>query len=344
MQPIVEVHDRRGRLVRDTAPVTVTLAAGGGDLLGTVTVKAVDGVARFTDLRLRGAYGAKILTFTSPGLTSATANAVALLPPVRSLRDRPDDSAGPQVHVIYALPRGATDRRLDTDVDIANSVEAFQGWLGRATGRQLRFDLYEGALDVSFFELSRADSEMRLLGSLIVSEIERQLAAAGVIQQNKRYLIYYDGGSESACGGAAWPPTVPGLAAALYLRACEGGHLAPQPDAPPGYWEFAALHDLLHTLGVVSAAAAHHTTDRPAHVPESEDLMYCGGEQPWGPTIVDVNNDDYFGSNLPDGLANLATNGFFVPVPVPVAAASPSAVTGVFSSSTLPAHPRFGQR
>lgn len=343
MQPVVEVRDRLGRLVQETTPVTITLASGGGEVLGTVTVQTIDGVARFTDLRLRGTYGAKILAFSAPGLAAQSANPVALLPPIRSLQDRPDDIAGPQVHVVYVLPRGATDRRLDTEVDIANSVEAFQGWLGGVTGLELRVDRYQGALDVSFFELSRADSEIRPLGPYIVSEIERQLTAAGIIQQEKRYLIYYDGGSVSACGGAAWPPIVQGVVAAVYLRACDAGLLAREPGDAPGYWEFAALHDLLHTLGVVSAAAPHYTADRPAHVPEPADLMYCGGAEPWRPSIVDINNDDYFGPNLPAGLPNLASSAFVVRSKVPFAAA-PRPVTAKYFTSILPVHPTFVRR
>src|SRR5437773_1329127 len=61
LQPVVEVHDSYGRLVKDKVPVTVALASGDGQLLGTAVVNAVDGVARFTDLRLTGGYGAKTL-------------------------------------------------------------------------------------------------------------------------------------------------------------------------------------------------------------------------------------------------------------------------------------------
>ncbi len=341
VQPIVEVHDSRGRLVRDRVPVTVALASGDGHLLGTAVVNAVDGVARFTDLRLTGAYGAKALTFTSPGLRSVTADSVDLSPAARSSIDRPDDIAGSQVHVVYVLPRGARDRELDTKVDIANSVAAFQGWLARATRMQIRFDLYQGDLDVSFFELSRPDDEMRPFGSFVVSEIERELALAGVIQPDKRYLIYYDGTTAAfVCGGAAWPPTVGGQVAAIYLRACPG-ELARRPNDSPGYWEFAALHDLLHTLGIVSSAAPHHTVNSWGHVPEPEDLMYGGGTSPWEPTTVDVNGDDYFAPYLPDGLSNLATSAFMEPVAATVAAASPPVGGHPLISSILPAHPPF---
>jgi len=341
VQPIVEVHDALGRVVKDRVPVAVALASGDGHLLGTVVANAVDGVARFTDLRLMGGYGAKTLTFTAPGLPSVTADSVDLSPAVRSSIDRPDDIPGSQVHVVYVLPRGSKDRELDTRVDIANSVAAFQRWLARATRMQIRFDLYQGDLDVSFFELSRPDSEMRLFGSFVVSEIERELAGAGVIQPDKRYLIYYDGSAAAlVCGGAAWPPTIGGQVAAIYLRNCPA-ELASRPNDSPGYWEFAALHDLLHTLGIVSSAAPHHTANSWGHVPEPEDLMYGGGTSPWEPTTVDVNGDDYFAPNLPDGLSNLATNVFMEPVAATIVAASAPVGGHPLISSILPAHPPF---
>jgi hypothetical protein len=339
VQPVIEVRDQTGRPLRERIPVTATLSSGDGTVLGTVTVAAQQGIARFTDLRLSGSYGSKTITFTAPGLAPVRANAVALRPPLRSREDRVDDAAAPQVHVIYVLPHGAADRRLDTELDIVNSVAVFQAWLRRASGLQIRFDLYDGALDVSFFELSHSDSAMRSLGPFIVSEIESQLAAAGLIRLDKRYLVYYDGGSASVCGGAAWPPTVTGQTAAVYLRACDPGSLAAQPDAAPGYWEFAALHDLIHTLGVVSPGAPHHTSGNPAHVPEPNDLMYAGGTAPWEPTTVDVNGDDYFAPSLGTGVANLAENPFVERVAAPPAmAAVLSPVGRPFISTRLPAH------
>lgn len=338
VQPVIEARDATGRLFQAAIPVTVTLSNGTGEVLGTITIETTQGVARFTDVQLRGEYGWKTLTFTAPGFSSVTADAVALLPPVRSRDDRPDESTAPQVHVVYVLPQGAPDRRLDTELDIVNSVAAFQGWLRRATGLQIRFDRYHGVLDVTFFELSRSDSSMRSLGPWIVSEIEGQLAEAGLIRADKRYLVYYDGGSMSVCGGAAWPPMVLGQTAAVYLRACDAGSLAAGPDAP-GYWEFAALHDLIHTLGVVSSGAPHHTTASPAHVPEPNDLMYGAGTAPWMPTTVDVGQDDYFAPKLSDGLANLAENPWVERVTAsPPPAATIEAAGRPFISTRLPAH------
>lgn len=123
----------------------------------------------------------------------------------------------------------------------------------------------------------------------------------------------------------AWPPNVPGQVAAMYLQAQPSGgscaaSLVSSPTAPPGYWEFAALHDLLHTFGIVSRSAPHHQDAYPAHVPENDDLMFTGA---WmiGPTmIIDVGNDDYFGPDLSASLASLDASPYVAPPPVAITA------------------------
>ena len=262
---------------------------------------------------------AVVLTLSIAGCSDdSTAIGTPVARMARSQQDRPDDLSGPQVHAVYAVPLGGSDRGFDTLYDIAYSVQAFQRWLAATSGLQIRFDTYEGGLDVSFLQLDRSDAEMNAFGVYLATELERQLAATDVMQPHKRYIIYYDGGSGVRhCGGAAWPPSVPGQAASMYLHACVPSHLVNQPDAAPGYWEFAALHDLVHTFGIVSPGAPHAAPNDPAHVRESYDLMYGGASGPWSPVYVDVENDDYYAPSLPDGLANLSASPFVAPAPQP---------------------------
>lgn len=78
-QPQVEIRSRRGmRVLGATTPVHVTLV-GHGALSGTTTVRAVDGVAAFTDLVVTGA-GPMWLRFASPGLRGATSRAFRVAP------------------------------------------------------------------------------------------------------------------------------------------------------------------------------------------------------------------------------------------------------------------------
>ena len=231
----------------------------------------------------------------------------------RATSDRADAVAGAQVHVVYAVPRDGADAGLDTTGALEHSVGSFQGWLrSQASGRELRMDLHDGKLDVTFIRLARTDATMASYGVFLRDSLEREMGRAGLLRPNKVYAVYYDGGSTWACGGAAWPPVVPGQVAAMYLKGTPTGvscarPFVTSPSAFPGYWEFAMLHDLLQTLGIVAPNAPHHTADRPAHVPEPNDLMYAGAA-PWvidARTVIDVGGDDYFGGGVPAGVVRL---------------------------------------
>jgi hypothetical protein len=242
-----------------------------------------------------------------------------LLPAPRSETDRLDDISGSQIHVIYAVPSDGADRSYDTTVDLAYSTTSFQTWLAQKTGYMLRLDTYRGAPDVTFVRLKKTDAEMSAFGAFVRDEIERQLRDAGYLAGGKIYAVYYDGVSTYACGGASWPPLLQGQLTAMYLKGLPNGPVpcGKNPFVPsatdfPRYWEFAMLHDLLHTLGIVSSQAPHHVTDRPGHVPEQNDLMYAGAG-PWlygSSMVVDIGGDDYFGPLVVSGLANLAGNPF----------------------------------
>jgi hypothetical protein len=71
-QPEVRIFGAEGSLTNSTASVTASITSGGGVLSGTVTVSAVDGVAKFADLAITGTAGPHILTFTSNGLASVS--------------------------------------------------------------------------------------------------------------------------------------------------------------------------------------------------------------------------------------------------------------------------------
>jgi hypothetical protein len=73
-QPTIVVRDALGSVVLGASvQVTATLASGTGALSGTTTIAAINGVATFTNLRITGT-GPHSLTFSSPGLASATSS------------------------------------------------------------------------------------------------------------------------------------------------------------------------------------------------------------------------------------------------------------------------------
>jgi hypothetical protein len=248
---------------------------------------------------------------------AALALAVAAPAAARDTADRPDDHPkADQVHVMYVVPSDGGDRGLDENGTLAGSVASWQAWLrGQTGGRGLVLDTAGGELDVTFVQLAASGEEVAGHGVFVRDELERQIRALGFDAPNKIYAVYYDGPVRAdACGGGAWPPTLPGSVAAMYLRGelppqyaqCDTNPFAGATD-PPGYMEYAMLHEVLHTMGFVPECAPHHT--RRGHSSDSPtDLMYAGDE-PWTPEVLDVGRDDYFATGRSDCL-DLATSGF----------------------------------
>ncbi len=234
----------------------------------------------------------------------------------RSETDRPDDATGYQVHVVYAQPADGLDRTLDTNGALSASVAAWSQWFSTTAGRSLRMDTSNGCLDITFFRLTKTEAQVADMGAFVRDEIEAEMTAAGRVAPNKLYAVYYDGKSTYACGGGAWPPTLIGHVAALYLHGvvegyppCDSNPLATSADTP-GYLELGMLHEVLHTIGVVATCAPHHVLA--GHVSDSSnDLMYAG-EAAWVPTTMDSDHDDYFGHGNP-ACVDLARSAFLEP-------------------------------
>ena len=232
----------------------------------------------------------------------------------RATSDRPDDRQGAQVHVVYAVPSDGADRGLDTDGTIAASVANWQRWLrGQTGGRGLNLDTAGGEVDVTFNRLPQTDAAYAARGLFIRDAIEADLRSAGLaLPGSKITLVYYDGSTSAACGGGAYPPSLPGTVGAVYMRGTYGGGLLcytpSQSLAGLQIMDLAILHEALHVLGMVPGCAPHHT--RSGHVSDSPtDLMYAG-DQPWRPTTLDVGRDDYFEAPVA-GCADLAESPFF---------------------------------
>ena len=281
-------------------------------------------------------------------LVSCALPALAALP--RSTKDRADSRAQkgrPQVHVIYAVPKDGEDRALDTNGTIGRSVEAIRRWFReQSEGRDLRFDSMGSNLDISFARLPSTDAEISARGAFVRDELlEKLLRAKGFNKPGKIYLVFYDGHSTYACGGGAWPPVLKGSYAALYLRGevpgytpCEENPFAADEDSP-GYWEFALIHELFHTLGAVASCAPNFVLS--GHVgDDNHDLMYAGS-LPWFPSVLDFNRNDYF-DHPNGGCLDLKDSPFLLP-PSAVHARVPErarwpAVTGPPPCGSEPGH------
>lgn len=264
-------------------------------------------------------------------------------PERRSELERPDDSLDPQVRILYVLPSDGTDEALDTNDTLCSSVLSFRQWLeDEAEGRTLRLDTADGVLDIGFVRLALTDEQMHGTAAIadidtgfayVRDRIERELGLLGMLEAHKLYGVYYGGTSEYACGGGAHPPELVGQVGAMYLggqipgfRACSDAPWG-EPDLVPRYIEYAMLHELVHTIGVLDPAAPHehsagHAFDDAEPSPE-RDLMYSArpgmNDPPWGVyapggLVLDLGRDDYFDQPDP-AILDLARSAFLEPMP-----------------------------
>lgn len=216
-------------------------------------------------------------------------------PPTRNYSDQEDDLKGFQFHVIYMVPSDGTDRGLDTDGTLNTSVSAAISWFKSQTGYDLRYDTFNGKLDITFYKSTQSNDDIKAFGAGMATEIEKELNNASLLVPDKKYVIYYDGESDWACGGSSWTHNG-SQSAAFYLKTnsyyadCSAVTFTSNVSVM-GYWEFVMLHESMHTIGLVSSCAPNSVSNNVNDDPR--DLMYTGPEI-WRPSIVDVNNDDYF--------------------------------------------------
>ena len=79
----------------------------------------------------------------------------------RIVGDRPDDrQESAQVKLIYVVPKFATDRKRDTSGELSRYAFAANEWLASQNGGfGLRFDTFQGALDVGYLPLDLSKDE-----------------------------------------------------------------------------------------------------------------------------------------------------------------------------------------
>ena len=236
--------------------------------------------------------------------------------------DRPDDAPDHwQFRINYVLPSDGLDEQLDLDGRIATSVAAVSRWFSdRSEGPRLRFDTCDGQLDIRFIRLERTEAELKAEGVYLRDAIEAELQTRGLLHPRKVEGVLYGGDAASTCGGGAWPPALMGKVAAVYLKGtfadasipgC-GSHPIGASAVTPGYADIVLLHELLHTIGIVGACAAHHGAS--GHVSDDpDDLMYAGSA-PWGWSHLDAGRDDYW-RHGDAACIDLARSVFLDPVP-----------------------------
>ncbi|MGA1321174.1 MAG: hypothetical protein ACO3Z0_05155 [Ilumatobacteraceae bacterium] len=162
----------------------------------------------------------------------------------RFVGDRPDDRSEPaQVKMIYVVPKFATDRSRDTSGELSRyAFEANEWFASQNGGFGLRFDTYQGALDVGFLSLDLTKDQWYDLFTPTdgyrhsLAPMQEHLKKAGypitVVKdpfsgdpaapekrKNKLYMLFYEAprGTYSRTGagfGQCWP-TIDALDVAL---------------------------------------------------------------------------------------------------------------------------------
>lgn len=241
-----------------------------------------------------------------------------------STEDRPDDVSGFQVHFVYALPSDGRDDFLDINGQIELSANAMNDWLERATdGSKLRYDTYQGQLDISFMQLAYSADEVSNLAIDVLALMDYEIKARGFDTTSKVYVVYYDGQfvSEAGfCGLANYPPDGAGVTTVLLLRA-----YIPRFDQPcprqftqsadyTGFFEMTILHEVMHLLGMAPACGANVSA---GHVTDSQqDLMYGEYDGSYSPlyTTLDHGQNDYYRHDVAD-CPDFAKSVFLEPLP-----------------------------
>ena len=144
-------------------------------------------------LRLLGVLTAVLVVACASvaGLSSAASTALP-----RATEDRPDEVAGEQVHLVYAIPTDAPDEQLDVNGELNASIARMQAWLaGQTGGPKLRLDTYQGQPDITFV---RTSLEPDLDENLNVRQYVERL---GFTNPKKLYLMYFGTYEDAfACG------------------------------------------------------------------------------------------------------------------------------------------------
>jgi hypothetical protein len=244
-----------------------------------------------------------------------------------------------QVHLLYVLPTDAGDRKRDLDGKIDTSIQAANDWFYKQSGGpKIRFDTYQGRLDITFVQLDVTSAEIynaavaQYGGAYWIRDIlEQQLSNRKIFQAGKIYLgIFEIARHPSTCNDAAHPPDLMGRLAGLYPSAdvergwkCTDSNAGGNLGAGSTYADLGLLHEITHLLGFASACGKNPASaENKSHTGDfNDDLMWAPGPQTpsnvyWDTDHMklDPGNDDYFKHNIPN-CPDLANSVFLDPLP-----------------------------
>lgn len=258
-------------------------------------------------------------TTTTVGSTTTTTT-TTIPSSGRTTVDRPDQSSLLQVKALYVVPSDGVDRQFDTNGRIATSVESVQRWFQAQGGSRLRFDTFNGSLDIAFLRLASTTAQIAALESPLPA-LRDAIAAAGFTDSKKSYVMFYEGQQPGVCGSAYRP----GRQAGIYLHTSGCDEIGMSLTSPR-WMDYTVIHEIFHNLGASPDCAPNKSTS--GHVGDvANDLMYSGPLPRPLPRVLDANRDDYWGHGRVD-CVDVRRSTFLDPLP--------AGVTGPAVVSTTP--------
>jgi hypothetical protein len=215
--------------------------------------------------------------------------------------DRPDATAGSQIHAIWAVPADRPDTFATGAGRIADDLASISSWwAGQDPTRTPRIDnavFPTGTCaDISFVRLPQPTSVF-VGANATLATIENVLSSTDFGNLYKKYLVYFDGPSvePNVCGISDKNFSSGPTFSVVLLGGC--------PDIPT---DEIAAHELIHGLGALPAGAPNACTAannplgpvaNPGHPCDSpQDVLYpVTNGTPLAQLSLDVNHDDYYG-------------------------------------------------
>lgn len=176
------------------------------------------------------------------------------------VKNRPDESKSPVIHVVYTTVKGVKARNFDQSGDISNWLDLTNLWMSEKLGKKFNFDTYKGSYDISTMASTLSSEEIKKFDFLdpskkskrqpILTRLQNEYKKqSGGIPKNQYLLFVVDAElSKKFCGLG----NQPGKVALAHLGGTcwdeERGYLAQTSRLNSTSQTIA--HELIHNIGV----------------------------------------------------------------------------------------------
>jgi hypothetical protein len=196
------------------------------------------------------------------------------------------------------VPDGSSDLNLDTNGQIDSWVKEGNSWLDNKVNRNLRFDTFQGATDVTFIKSQFSVNELCVRNCKALSKLESEFRGQNPTFDSSKTLVFMvaDALDRNSCG---WANRSSNLALAHGFGDSSKGCNHPTSKVKTGLTGPAEtiIHELFHTFGLGHVCV--DVSELMLGEPECEI-----DEKTYGslPTTLDLKKNQYLGSELAFGV------------------------------------------